>query len=784
MRATQHLLIFFMTYLVSSVTIASEQTSASPTQFNAKSPEFYTQEIKPILDNRCVICHGCYDAPCQLKLSSPEGITRGANQEKVYDGARLLAIEPTRLFEDAHTVDAWRKKNFFPVLNETNQSPAQNTATQNIERSLIAQMLMQKKEHPLPQTKQLDGFDFSINREQTCATIEDYPEYKKDHPSWGMPFGMPAISDEDYSKVMAWIAQGAVMPMQGMLSKAQHAQVNKWEQFFNGDSLKQQLTSRYLYEHLYISHLYFPAAMKASQNAPIQFFNLVRSATPPGQPIQRISTRRPYGDPNVERVYYRLQPYFSTIVDKTHQPYVLDDKRLARYQALFIQPEYEVKQLPSYQTDVAANPLTVFQDLPLEGRYQFLLDDAQNTIMNFIKGPVCRGNIALSVINDRFWVYFVDPQSVAQPEVKSFYAAQRENLRLPKEKSNFVPTYQWVSYSARQAKYLDAKSVAMNTWFENSDHLTEKLIWDGNHTNPNAALTVFRHYDSASVVKGLVGKPPRTAWVIDYALLERIQYLLVDGFDVFGNYGHQLMTRLFMDFLRMEGEQNFLSLLPIKERHAVMESWYQNPPLQLKSFLKRDVAKFDQPTNIDFKTDDHQTELYQILSQRLDPILDDTYEVKHTALSAEDERTLKKIGDIEGLKASYFPEISIIMIEGKQPKPQVFTLLRDTSYQNISSLFEGEDNHQKNQDKLTLVKGLIGSYPEIILRVKTDQISAFYQQASSMQSHDDYIKLLDNFAIRRTSPEFWRYSDTLSQWYKESDPIYWGLLDYNRFNNK
>lgn len=32
---------------------------------------------KPILDNRCVVCHACYDAPCQLKMTSAEGIDRG-----------------------------------------------------------------------------------------------------------------------------------------------------------------------------------------------------------------------------------------------------------------------------------------------------------------------------------------------------------------------------------------------------------------------------------------------------------------------------------------------------------------------------------------------------------------------------------------------------------------------------------------------------------------------------------------------------------------------------------
>lgn len=36
-------------------------------------------------------------------------------------------------------------------------------------------------------------------------------------------------------------------------------------------------------------------------------------------------------------------------------------------------------------------------------------------------------------------------------------------------------------------------------------------------------------------------------------MLERIHYLLVAGFNVFGNVGHQLNTRLYINFLRMQG---------------------------------------------------------------------------------------------------------------------------------------------------------------------------------------------------------------------------------------
>ena len=65
----------------------------------------YKDEVQPILENRCMVCHGCYDAPCQLKLTSPEGIHRGANKKKVYNAARLTADVPTRLFIDAMTTD-------------------------------------------------------------------------------------------------------------------------------------------------------------------------------------------------------------------------------------------------------------------------------------------------------------------------------------------------------------------------------------------------------------------------------------------------------------------------------------------------------------------------------------------------------------------------------------------------------------------------------------------------------------------------------------------------------
>ena len=54
-------------------------------------------DVQPILQRRCVVCHGCYDAPCQLKLGAWQGVARGGSSDNVYDTTRLREAAPSRL---------------------------------------------------------------------------------------------------------------------------------------------------------------------------------------------------------------------------------------------------------------------------------------------------------------------------------------------------------------------------------------------------------------------------------------------------------------------------------------------------------------------------------------------------------------------------------------------------------------------------------------------------------------------------------------------------------------
>jgi hypothetical protein len=745
-------------------------------EYNTPDSLQYLNEVKPLIDKRCVVCHACYDAPCQLKMSSAEGMDRGAHKSAIYQGTRLVAASPTRLFEDAQTTQEWRDIGFSPIFNEREQTSIANT-----EASVMARMLTLKQNNPLADEEQLTGYDFAVDRDQQCPTIEEMSDYESQYPSWGMPYGMPELSNSEHDLLVTWLEKGAQTSDIAPLSQDEKRNIVQWESFFNGDSLKQQLTSRYLYEHLFLNHLYF-----SSDPDTLRFFKLVRSATPPGEEIALIATRRPYDNPNVDRVYYRITPVRSTIVDKTHMPYLLDQTRFSKWEQWFIKESYTVTKLPSYSTEIAANPLTTFVDLPVNSRYNYLLDEAQDTIQGFIKGPVCRGQLALNVINDHFWVFFVDPQTADNPNVEQFYREQKENLALPAElESTTVPITNWIQYSRNQARYLKDKNTYLNQVFKDGQHLTPELIWGGGDDNNNAALTIYRHFDSASVIKGLNGPTPKTAWVIDYALLERIHYLLVAGFDVYGNFGHQLMTRMYMDFLRMEGETNFLTLLPKEDRKKEWQSWYQDPSPQLSKYLQRDVQPFEQPTRIKYVSDNPKDELFALLRNHIGSNISQRYDVTNSKLMNTSHTLLKTIDTIKGAGLQHLPQIITVKILAETDNhSEFFTLFNTSAHKNISSLFNEESNRIPEQDHFSILYGVVGSYPAAFLEIKESQLKLFITQLRNISSEDDYIALLDRFAIRRSSVKFWPYSDELTEWYKTHNPIEAGLLDYNRFENR
>ncbi len=555
----------------------------------------YTRDIQPIFTEKCVACHACYDSACQLNLGSAEGAARGASKVPVYDGERSQATKPTRLFYDAFGKAAWQREGFSSVLD-----------AQGSQAALMARMLeLGHRRAPLqPNAKLPADIVLGLNRENMCPLPGEFDAYAGAHPNEGMPLAVTGLSDQQYQTLQRWLASGAPIDEQGVAPSAQEAaQVLQWENLFNAPGARESLVARWLFEHLFIAHLYFEGG------EPGHFFQWVRSRTPSGQPIDLINTRRPNDDPGT-RVYYRLWPVQGVIVHKTHITYPLSAEKMARVKALFYSGDWQVSALPGYGPGRRANPFETFEAIPAQARYQFMLDNAEYFVRTFIRGPVCRGQIATDVIRDNFWALFQAPDHDLYITDARYRGQTTPLLAMPGQNDDVGSVLSlWLKYRDKRNQY---EALRRDSYAE-LPAPSWSTLWAG---NDNALLSIFRHFDSASVNKGLIGEVPQTMWLFDFPLLERTYYQLVVNFDVFGNVSHQAQTRLYFDLIRNGAEQNFLRLMPADSRDAFLDDWYQNSG-KIKLWLDYEAIDNDKPTGLHLDEKDPKRDFCQPVAHPL-----------------------------------------------------------------------------------------------------------------------------------------------------------------------
>ena len=761
--------------------------SSSPVSFSVPTRQIdYLAEVKPILDKRCVVCHSCYNASCQLKLSSFEGTDRGATKKPVYDAARFFPEDPTRLFIDAQSTQQWRKKDFFSVTD--------SSVSHGLNDSIMLQLLSHKMNNPENSGEYRPETD-----ELTCAKGPDeLGEFLKKHPNRGMPYGFPPLKPEEYKVIAGWLSQGAKGPdaaqqVELITPKARDAQeITKWETFLNGEDAKHAMTARYLYEHLFLASIKFGTPTN-------EFYELVRSKTPPGQPIDIVPTVRPYDAPGVEQVFYRFRKNHSTIVSKTHMVVEFDDTTLERINELFIRPEWQQPpHLVGYDPKLSANPFAAFEQIPPRSRYQFLLDNARYVIMTFIHGPVCKGQIALNVIDDQFWVMFLDPDydlSVSHPD---FLKTNLDKLILPTEIGSDMRLFTALTDKYRKAEvefYRERQDFYMS---QNKSGLGYESIWKGNRPSDAPLLTVYRHFDSASVHKGVLGNLPKTMWVIDYPLFERIYYALVAGFDVYGNVGHQLAVRLYMDGLRIEGESYFLDYLPQARRQEIMQSWYKDTDLKEIHYYPSDL-----PANMAFATDNPMREfIEQVVNRHILPATNIAFDrVNYLPAGADypplPEKYQTRDDYLQGFRALAKPgtpffslvndsnaNLAYLRIRVKSGMDVAGTIVINRWHNSVEYLIGEDKRLDPAKDSADFIPGLIGSYPNFFFDIREEDLPDFFDLLAHYDKSPQDMQRLARYGINRSDKRFWDTYDWFQQRFNEEEPVRAGLFDLNRYYYK
>ena len=743
----------------------------------------YLTDVEPILVKRCVVCHSCYNSPCQLKLSSWDGLDRGASKAKIYNAGRLKTMDPSRLFIDAHSAAEWRKKDFVSVKQEG--------AQQYTESSLFL-LLDHKRLSPA-----VSGEYHSEADDLACAeSTGELTTFLKKHPNRGMPFGFPPLKKEEFNTVAGWLIQGAQGPspqqqesLEAIPGKDQ-LMVKKWETLLNNTDPKYRMTARYLYEHLFLAHITFETGTN-------EFYELVRSRAKPGENIDIIATVRPYDDPGSDDFYYRFRKIYSTIVYKTHIVFPMGENRLQRTYELFLTPEWAKEPyMVGYDSKMSANPFETFAQIPARSRYQWLLDNAHYIIMTFTRGPVCKGQVAVDVINDHFWLMFIDPEYDLAVKYPGFLKLQYENLRMPNEMGSDYslfdslledPFYQYaINYYRAREQFYGAHY---------PDGLNAGTIWKGNRPDDDPVLTIFRHFDSASVKRGVLGDLPKTMWVVDYPLLERIYYCLVAGFDVYGTAGHQLATRVYMDALRIEGESYFLDYLPEESRQQIMESW--NIGIDPKD-LHYSPAPI--PAGTSFTTNDPKRELIQdviqnqIIAKNID--FDQNFLPAGAVYPALPEKYGTTEDIITGFVAVSAPGVSFFrhvdnhnanlawvrITNIPNREDQVVSMVVDRWHDNVRVLFTADRYLDPTKDRADFLKGFVGAYPNYFFVVEASDLPDFLEILDNFDNSEESVQRMSKYGVNRADDNFWEVYDWFQTEFDKFQKGNRGVFDLNRYS--
>lgn len=734
----------------------------------------YTRDIQPIFTEKCVACHACYDSACQLNLGSAEGAARGATKVPVYDGERSQASQPTRLFYDASGKAAWQQKGFYSVLD-----------AQGSQAALMARMLELGHTAPLaPNAKLPDDIVLGLNRENTCPMPGEFNAYAGNHPKEGMPLAVTGLTDQQYQTLQRWLASGAPIDEQGLAPSAKEAlQVQQWENLFNQPGARESLVARWLFEHLFLAHIYFEGG------EPGHFFQWVRSRPPSGQPIDLINTRRPNDDPGTQ-VYYRLWPVQGVIVHKTHITYPFSAEKMARIKSLFYTDDWQGNALPGYGPGRRANPFETFEAIPAKARYQFMLDNAEYFVRTFIRGPVCRGQIATDVIRDNFWTLFQDPDHDLYITDARYRGQATPLLAMPGQIDDVGSVLSlWLKYRDKRNEY----EALRRDSYADLPPPSWASLWAG---NDNALLSIFRHFDSASVTKGLIGEVPQTMWLFDYPLLERTYYQLAVNFDVFGNVSHQAQTRLYFDLIRNGAEQNFLRLMPADSRDDFLDDWYQNSG-KVKLWMDYEAIDDDKPTGLKLDEKDPKRDFanqllarYGDLNASPDPInrcisaycsrpgIDPALQDAEQALSRLTNRPAAGLKVIDLL-----PEATMLRIETRSGKREMYSLLRNRAHSNVAFMLGEAYRYQPGLDTVTIYPGVLSSYPNFMFNIPAEQVPEFVAAMENAKDANRFEKIVDRWGIRRSHPQFWQYFHDLSQYLHETTPLEEGVLDMNRYEN-
>ncbi len=763
--------------------VQGEAAMGTPTS----EPVSFVRDIKPIFDTKCVACHSCFDAPGQLDLRSVKGIQRGAMKIDTY-APREEAIEPTFVWNSPNTLDDWRKMGFFSVIEGGRDS-------------ILGKLLALGHANPVEPNAQFPA-DIKIDqleRKNYLANKYEIDGYIEQYPKEGMPLAVSGLTDEEYKAMMSWLEDGAPIDYEAPEPTAKElAQIQKWEDFLNGEDKRSRLVGRYFFEHLLYVNFLFEDRDDANS------FILVRSTTPSGEdtvPVYQHIANKPVDG----EFYYRfLLLDLTDCVKNTRLQLLASDEKLGRFKNIFYEEDWSVDQLPGYTEAERFSPLITFRAIPAKARWRFNLANSWFLRGQITYGPSCHGNIATGVVRDVGWDIFESPETslyVTDPQYRAEVDPLLSEMVNPANLLDaFVNRHKYVKQHKEFKKRALARAKETGYRSNFSD------IWRGEHPDDLPLVSFVRHDDNAYVVEGrwVPFEFPKAINVFDLPSSESSLYSAVINFDLYGPGIWQIFgAREQFGLTRTDTELNFLRFLPRKVRRPMWKSWYLGE-LSEERWKAEDphYAPDDTiPTDIKYSTDDPKREFYERLLEYMgsrvnanDPINrpkpgDDADRITKAlisivAASREQEPTWRKF-------KTFLPEAVFLRIDRSGQEPGIYTMTHDRDYATKAFLTMSLQEDIPGNAKVAILEGAYTAYPNFMFRINEDEIEKFAASLIDADTQKKFTAIVERWGIRRSSPDFWPVLNSVTAYVERTNPSgapqraggRAGTFDINRYKN-
>lgn len=736
--------------------------------------DVYYRKIQPILDRRCTVCHSCFEAPCQLKLTSAEMFLRGATQHPS-NGGLFKAAPRTDMMT---TLEQQRDGGFFSV--------AEGGANSLLVNVLVAG----NNKADLPQQKHVEQNDLMCVSSSAKFNKLD----AKTKKSLGMPYYMAPLHPKEFEELLSWASKGAKLPDEDVVQARGVPRdpkvIQDWENFFNNSSWKARWTSRYLYEHLYTAHFYF-------DESPGEFYELVRSKTAAPHAIEVIATQRPFEmlAEYTNTFHYRLRKVQATIVHKQHFVYHIKKDTMEELKNQFWNVTWNGTEQSAPFSFKHRNPFVAFEHIPANARYRWMLKNARMLLDMDMRSDNCHGNGATGPLRDSFFNIFIKPESDVAVRYPDFFKEANPFLQMANTgngnlKMNF-------SFKENQEKYSAVKNKYQKALLPNG--LSFEDIWDGEGETQMPFFTINRHEKNVTVYNGPWGPRHRVSLLWDYVTFERLYYNCVALPTLFDRVNDNVGTVLYLRDVGRELEEQMLSLIPDEMREVVRKEWIQGKGRDHLYDTSKFSLKFNPVIREQMRARGADFDPKNAFNSMIDFLLLKSGKFSNTiignhyyptsvdkpqyALLKELSIFMSKVQNKgEGHQANYFPNISYIIVRGAGDTFTYYTMIANRFYEyinymplvNFGKLNPGRD---PKRDWMTIFPGIQANYPGKIYMVQENELPQFISEVKKVRNQAGYVAFDRYYGLQKMSPNFWNVIDRLQTNFIQADPIQNGAID-------